>query len=147
MFRTAAAVCALIVAAPVFAQPPAGAPAGPTPEQMADMPPEAQAIARAGMALGACIQGQVAAAGPNADVDATAAIAVAGCAAQKSALETAVEALIASPIVPEAEKATARAGFREEMTNLTGEVAARIRAGRAAATQPPVTTPAPAPGN
>jgi hypothetical protein len=119
---------------PQPATPPAAtpAPAGPPPEAVA-------AIQQAGAAFGQCIQTGAAAVPATVTPEAGATSVVNGCATQRTAVETAANALIAT--LPEAQRAGAQAELRSQLGAVEGQVAAGIRAGRAT----PAATPAPAP--
>jgi hypothetical protein len=140
MLRIAVSLFALTTAAAAVAQP--AAQSAPTQEQLAAMPPEARAIAEASVAFSTCVRGHAMAAAPTASADATAGAALAACETQRAAIEAAAERLIASPMVPDAQKAGARAQLRQQMDGLRGMIAGQITAGRAAAAQPPAQAPA-----
>lgn len=131
MLKIAASFFALTAAAAAAAQP---APQGPpTAEQIAAMPPEGRAMVEASMAFGTCVQGHLSAVPANTDADAAAGAALASCETQRAGLEAAVERLIDSPLVPEAQKAQARAQMRQDMAGLRGVIAGQLRTARAGA--------------
>lgn len=121
MFKSSLALV-LLAAAPALAHAqPAGMPA--------DIQPAAQAF---GQCIGKAAQGLGAAVTPEAGAKTI----LAGCAAERTALEGAVESFIATSPMSDAEKAGARQQMRAEMAKAETEIAQMIRQRRSAATAP-----------
>lgn len=117
---------AVTLAAPAFAQEaaPAQAPTGPQ-----------AAVQQTAMAYGQCLETGARSLDPSVSAEAGATSVLAGCTAQRQALDAAVAALIET--IPEEHKATARQQFQTQMSQGEARLAAAIQQMRAA--------PAPAP--
>ncbi len=125
MLKYSLSAALLLAAAPVAAQPQASAPAGQAAIQQA-----AQAF---GQCVGTGVQGVAATVAPEAG----AASVLAACATQRQQLEQAVEAMIASSGMPEAQKAAARQQVRDRLAAAEAQVAGAIRQSRGAAAPAP----------
>lgn len=138
MLRTSVFAFLCLAAAPAVAQtaPATEAPAGPPPAEMA-------AVQQAGMAFGQCVQTGVGAVPATVTPEAGAATVIAGCATQRTALEQAAQALLAT--VPEANRAAAQTQIRSQLDAIPAQVAEGIRQTRSAGAAPaaaPAATPA-----
>ena len=128
-----------LAATPAFAQnqtaPAAPAPAGPPPEAMA-------AVQAAGSAFGQCIQTGVMGVPAAVTPEAGATTVLNGCATQRTALEGAVQTLIAA--LPAEQRAMAQEQARSQLAAVPGQIAAGIQQMRAASAPAaaPVATPA-----
>ena len=131
-FSILAILC--LAASPAFAQDNAAqaAPAGPPPAQIA-------AVQTASSAFGTCIQTGVMGVAATVTPEAGATSVLAGCATQRQAVETAVQALIAT--LPEAQQTMAQEQLRTQLAGVPGQVAAAIQQMRGAGA--PAATPAP----
>ena len=125
MLKYGLSAAALMLASPALAQPPQG---GPTP------PPE---FIQAAQAFGQCIGSNLSSLAATVTPEAGASQAIAGCAAQKTALETRFEAWVSSASFPAEGREIARQQFRTQLGGAEAQIAATIRQQRAA--------PAPAP--
>lgn len=134
-FGLAAAL--LLSAAPALAQdaaaPAAPAPA-PAPSQAPASPPaqperapsaQEAAVMQAATAFGECVSEGVVALAADVAPDAGAATVLGGCAAQKTALEQSVDALIDT--LPADRQAAAREHARTQMSEVPADIAAAIR--------------------
>jgi hypothetical protein len=140
-----------LAAAPTLAQPPAAAtpPAGGAATQPAQppqpSPAQIAAIQQSGQAFGTCISGGVANVPATATPEAGATTVLAGCATQRQALVTAVEAMLDT--LPADQKAAAHAQLESRLAEVPAQVADGIRqqrAAAAAAAAAPATSSAPA---
>jgi hypothetical protein len=128
-----------LAATPAFAQnqtaPAAQAPAGPPPAAMA-------AVQAAGSAFGQCIQTGVMGVPAAVTPEAGATSVLAGCATQRTALEGAVQTLIAA--LPAERQAMAQEQARAQLAAVPAQIAAGIQQMRAASAPaaPPAATPA-----
>ena len=143
MLITSTVATLLIAAAPQTATPatpatPAAVQAAPAQPQDVAPPPE---FIQAAQAFGQCI-GQTSQALPATTApEAGAKQALAGCATQKTTLETRFETWVSGPGFPEAGRATAREQFRTQMAGVEPQIAERLRTARAAPA--PTATPTP----
>ena len=127
-----------LAATPAFAQnqtaPAAPAPAGPPPEAMA-------AVQAAGSAFGQCIQTGVMGVPAAVTPEAGATTVLNGCATQRTALEGAVQTLIAA--LPAEQRAMAQEQARSQLAGVPAQIAAGIQQMRGASA--PAATPAATP--
>lgn len=137
-FSILAILC--LAASPALAQnqtaPAASAPAGPPPEQVA-------AVQTASSAFGTCIQTGVMGVAATVTPEAGATSVLAGCATQRQAVETAVQALIAT--LPEAQRSMAQEQLRTQLAGLPAQIAGGIQQMRGAGA--PAATPAATPAH
>lgn len=137
MLRFPTFVFLCLAATPALAQnqtaPAEAAPAGPPPEAIA-------AVQTAASAFGQCIQTGVTSVPASVTPEAGATNVLAGCATQRSTVEQAVQALIAT--LPAAQQAMAQEQLRTQTAGIQGQVADAIRQARAPAPAAPATTPA-----
>ena len=151
--KLALSTALFLAAAPALAQPPAAAapPSGGAaaqPAQPQPSPAQIAAIQTSGQAFGTCISGGIANVPATATPEAGATTVLAGCAAQRQALVTAVEAMLDT--MPADQKAAAHAQMESQLAEVPTQVANGIRQQRAAAaaaaaapaTPTPSTTPA-----
>ena len=126
-----------LAATPAFAQNQAApaAPAGPPPEAMA-------AVQAAGSAFGQCIQTGVMGVPAAVTPEAGATTVLNGCATQRTALEGAVQTLIAA--LPAEQRAMAQEQARSQLAGVPAQIAAGIQQMRAASAPAaaPAATPA-----
>jgi hypothetical protein len=131
-FSTLAILC--LAATPAFAQnqaaPAPSAPTGPPPEAIA-------AVQAASATFGQCIQTGVMGVPASVTPEAGATNVLAGCATQRQAVESAVQALIAT--LPAERRAGAQEQLRTQVAGIPAQIAAGIQQMRAAA---PAATPA-----
>ena len=132
MFRTSFLALLFVAAAPAFAQnTTTPAPAGPSQEAIT-------AIQTAAAAFGQCVQAGTAAVPAAVTPEAGATTVLAGCSAQKQAIEQAVRALLAT--LPAEQRAAGEAQLAAQIAGVPGQIADGIRQSRAA----PAPAPAPA---
>ena len=122
--KTGIGAILFLAALPAVAQPPAAGSNEPAPTG-----PEA-AIQQAAMAFGQCVSAGIQNVPTSQAAEAGAAVVLSGCSAQRAALATSVEAMIAT--MPEAQRAQAHAQFESQMRQATGQVAGAIILRRAA---------------
>ena len=138
MFRTTFLAVLCLAAVPAIAQnqttPAPAAPAGPPPEAMS-------AIQTAAQAFGQCVQTGAQAVPASVTPEAGATTVLAGCTTQKSTLEQAVRALLAT--LPAEQRAAGEAQLNAQLAAVPGQVADGIRQSWGAATAP-ASSPAPA---
>ncbi|MBV9882985.1 MAG: hypothetical protein JO276_08260 [Sphingomonadaceae bacterium] len=140
--RFALSAALLIAAAPALAQPPA---ASSTPPAPSSPPPSAApagpgaAIQPAAMAYSQCLSTGVSGVAATATPEAGATSVMNGCATQRTALDQAVEALLAT--LPADQQAAGRAQYQSQIGAVPTQLADAIRQSRAPATP---ATPAPA---
>jgi len=130
-----------LAAAPALAQPPAAGGAAAQPAQPS--PAAIAAIQTAGQAFGTCVSGGMQNVPASATPEAGAAGVLSGCAAQRTALVQAVEAMIAT--MPADQAAAARAQMDSQLGQVPTQLADGIRqqrAAAAAAAAAPAATPA-----
>src|SRR5437868_14740874 len=122
MFRSTTFAILCLAAAPAFAQnqaaPAPSAPAGPPPEAIA-------AVQSAASAFGLCIQTGIAGVPASVTPEAGATSVMAGCATQRTTVEQAVQALIAT--LPEAQRTMAQEQLRTQAASVPGQIADGIR--------------------
>ena len=134
MFRTSFLAVLCVAAVPAFAQAQTTpAPAGPPPEAMA-------AIQTAAQAFGQCVQTGAQAVPASVTPEAGATTVLAACSTQKSTLEQAVRALLAT--LPAEQRTAGEAQLNAQIAAVPGQIADGIRQSRAAPA--PAATPAPA---
>ena len=135
MLKTFALVASLWLAAPALAQtaPPASEPA-PPPEFIA-----------AAQSFGQCVGRTASATTATTTPEIGAQQALAGCAAEKTAMETRFESWVSGPAFPEVGRAPARAQFAAQMAQVERRVANGIREARAKAPPAPQAPPVPGP--
>jgi hypothetical protein len=143
LLRFALSAAMLAAAAPALAQPPA-APAAPPASSSA--PPSAAptgpaaAIQPAAMAYSQCLSAGVAGVAATATPEAGATSVMNGCAAQRTALDQAVEGLLTT--LPAEQQAAGRAQYQSQIGEVPTQIAGAIRQSRAPATPAaPATTP------
>jgi len=138
LLRFALSAAMLAAAAPALAQPPA-APAAPPAASSAPTGPAA-AIQPAAMAYSQCLSAGVPQVPATATPEAGATTVINGCAAQRTALDQAVEGLIVT--LPAEQQAAGRAQYQSQIGEVPTQIADAIRQSRAPATPAaPATTP------
>ena len=139
MFRSTTLAILCLAATPALAQnttAPAAAPAAPSQESIT-------AIQTAAAAFGQCIQTGVAAVPASVTPEAGATNVLNGCATQRTAVEAAVQAMIAT--LPEAQRTMAQEQLRSQVAGIPTQIADGIRQSRGAAA--PAATPTPTPAH
>jgi hypothetical protein len=131
-FKFPLSAALLLAAAPALAQPPAAA--SPPPAAAEASGPQA-AIQQTAMAFGQCVSTGAQHVDAAVTPEAGATTVLAGCTAQRTALEQAVEALLAT--LPADQQAAGRAQLQSQLAAVPTQVADGIRRGRAAAAAPP----------
>ena len=125
MLKFGLSAAALLLASPALAQPPQG---GPTP------PPEfMQAAQGFGQCVGTAMGGLAATVTPEAGATQV----LAGCATQKTALETAFETWVSGPSFPAEGREIARQQFRTQLGSAEADIANAIRQRRGSAAPAP----------
>jgi hypothetical protein len=127
----------LLVAAPALAQPPA---ASSPPPASAEASGPGAAIQQAATAFSQCLSTGAQRVDAAVTPEAGAANVVNGCAAQRQALDQAVEAMLAT--LPADQQAAGRAQYQSQLATVPTQLADGIRQGRAAATPATPATPA-----
>lgn len=100
----------------------------------------------AAQAYGECLKQGGAAAPASVTPEAAAQQVVAGCAAQRAALDSQFDAWISATGMPADSRDAARAQYTARMSGVPAQVAENIRAARARAAPTPTPTPTPTPG-
>ena len=130
LFFTASAA----VAQPAQTPPPANAPA--QGQQQMTPPP---AFIQAAQAFGQCVETASNGIAATVTPEAAAAQALAACTAQKTAIETQIEAWVASDAFPAEGRDVARTQFRAQFGQVESQIAGAIRQQRAAPAAPAAT--------
>ena len=131
-----------VVAGQAQPAPPPQAQPAPSPPPQGQMGPPPEFIAAA-QTFGNCVKQGSMALPASVTPEAGAQQALAGCAAQRTALDARFEAWVASPGFPEAGRAQAREQYQAQMATVNTQVADGIR--KARATPAPAPSPAPTP--